>query len=246
MDGLLLIAAAGLVAGYVNAIAGAGSLLTLPALVFSGLDASAANATNRISVLAHAVTSGWTFRSKGVNAPPALLWLTAPACLGAGLGAWVASVLEPDAIGLAIALVMVVMVVLQFVRPRTDVLPASDARVGPAMVVGFFAIGVYAGFIQAGTGILVLLFLASFRVDLVSGNAVKVIVNAALTVIAIAVFAFQRETIDLARGFLLAATTSVGGVIGARAAVKRGEGFIKLAVTIAVLASAAKLLYDTF
>jgi hypothetical protein len=160
----------------------------------------------------------------------------------------VATLLEPDAIQVAIAIVMVVMLVLQFVRPRAVAgRPADELGVTPGLVVGFAVMGLYAGFIQAGTGVLVLLFLSLvYRVDLVSANAIKVLVNLVLTVVAIAVFAGAGETIDLPRGLALAGATGLGGVVGARAAVRRGEGFVRLLLAAAVLASAAKLLYDAF
>lgn len=240
-----LLVVAGLFAGYVNAIAGAGSLLTLPALIFSGLDPSAANATNRISVITQSLSSGLAYRHGGIRLPPGVLWLCAAASAGAAAGALIATLLEPGAIRLAIAVVMIVMLVLSFVRPPSDG-AVERLRVRPVTLIGFAVIGVYGGFIQAGAGIIILLFIGTLRGDLVTGNAVKVLVILILTVIAIGVFAFRGETIDLARGLVLAASTAVGGVIGARAAIRRGAGFIRLIVVVAVIGSAGRLLWEMF
>lgn len=239
----LLLVAAGLFAGYVNAIAGAGSLLTLPALIFSGLDASAANATNRIAVLTNGVTSAAEYHRGGVRLPRTAVWPCLSASAGAAGGAYLATLLDASQVAVAIAVVMVVMLVLTLVRPASA--GERGLEVTPGMVLAFGVMGVYAGFIQAGTGVLVLMFLSLVhRTNLVVANGLKVVVNLVLTVVALAVFAGRGETIDLARGLVLGAATGIGGVFGARSAVKRGEGFVRLALVVTVLASAVKLLAD--
>ena len=85
---VVLLALAGLLAGYVNSIAGAGSLLTLPALIFTGLDAVAANATNRVAVLFQNVAAIVAFGRAGHGKPSrAALWLSLPAIATSALGA---------------------------------------------------------------------------------------------------------------------------------------------------------------
>lgn len=242
---MMVLVAAGLFAGYVNAVAGAGSLLTLPALVFTGLDASAANATNRIAIVAQTVASIEGYRRGGVAATRNALWLCIPAVLGAVAGAYVATILEPPTMGIVIAVVMVVMLGLSFIRPHARE-RVSTFRLNPGMLLGFVVMGFYGGFVQAGIGILIILFMTSlYDVDLISTNAVKLVVVLALTFAALLVFAARHETLDWLRGGVLAASTSAGGYMGARGALKRGEGFVRFAVVVAVLASAAKLIVDS-
>ena len=115
------------------------------------------------------------------------------------------------------------------------------------MVLGFTAIGFYAGFLQAGVGILVLLYLSlAYASSLVAANAIKVGLIAILALVSIVTFVIAGETIDLLRGGVLAVATVVGGYLGARAALAKGERFVRLAVVLAVLASVVKLVVDTF
>lgn len=249
---LAVLAGAGLVAGYINAIAGAGSLLTLPALIFTGLDASAANATNRIAVLVQSGVSIVAYRRNGVSPPRRSLVVSLAATAASAAGAWVATLLDEGAMRISIAVAMVVFALLSLVPPKKkdDEKEKKDAppEVLPySSIAGFLAIGFYAGFLQAGVGILILLYLSLVHgISLLVSNAFKVLAVTIFTAAALAIFLWRGETLDLLRGAVLAVTTSAGAWLGARAAVKRGERFIRYAVIAAVLASAAKLVWDAF
>lgn len=252
--GYALLALAGLAGGWVNSFAGAGSLLTLPALVFTGLDASAANATNRIAVLVQSAAAVVAYERSGVRATRAAVTLALPAMVTAALGAWLATLLSADAIRLCIAAAMLVMLPLSFVRPRRRA-AVAEAEAGPAprspvtvtapMLVAFAAVGLYGGFLQAGVGIVILLALSlGWGVDLITANGVKVLVVLALTVVALTTFALSRATIDLGRGAILAVATAIGGYVGARTAARRGERLVRWGVVVAVVASVVKLVWD--
>jgi uncharacterized membrane protein YfcA len=78
----------------------------------------------------------------------------------------------------------------------------------------------------------------------VASNVVKSTVTLALTVVAIAVFATRGEQIDLVRGGVLAISSAIGGLAGARSTVALGDRFVRGVVVVAVLASMVKLLLD--
>ncbi|HOY73385.1 MAG TPA: sulfite exporter TauE/SafE family protein, partial [Tenuifilaceae bacterium] len=86
----LLVVLAGVAAGFINTLAGSGSLLTLPLLIFIGLPANVANGTNRIGILMQSMVAVGRFKQKKVFEWSDGLWLTIPAGLGAVLGALVA------------------------------------------------------------------------------------------------------------------------------------------------------------
>jgi len=244
----VLVAVAGVAAGYVNSIAGAGSLLTLPALIFSGLDASAANATNRIGVLLQSLTAVVAFRRAGVDATRTTLWLALPAMTGAAAGTYVATLLSNDQIRIAIVACMLVMLPLSFVRPRapSGVDPKQVPPATPAMALTFAALGAYAGFIQAGAGVLILLTLSLVhRAPLVASNAIKMGIVLVVAILSVTLFFVLGQTLEPIRGIVLGIATSVGSWFGAKHSVTRGERFIRVAVAVAVLASAAKVLLDT-
>lgn len=255
---LLALAAVGLVAGWINTVAGAGSLLLLPALIFTGLDASEANATNRIGILAQTLAAVIGYRRAGLSIARADLVLTGAAMVGGAIGSFVATLLAPSEMQIAIVIAMGVMLVLSLVPSRSKKKPepgGSEAPAEPppttlpaptpAMIAAFVAIGIYGGFLQAGVGILVLLYLSlAHGVGLVASNVVKSTVTLALTIVAIAVFASRGEGIDVVRGGVLAITSALGGLAGARSTVALGDRFVRVTVTLAVLVSMIKLVAD--
>lgn len=237
-------------ASAVNTVAGAGSLLLLPALIFSGLDASAANATNRMGILVQTGAAIVGFRRAGLRVGSNEMRLTFTAMLGGGVGSFFATMLEPAGMQLAIVLAMGLILVATFLPkrraapnapPPRDTIPEPD----PRMLAGFFFIGVYGGFLQAGVGILALLFLSRFYdTSLVAGNVLKVTATFGLTIVALSVFTVRGETLDVPRGLVLAVGAAIGGFFGADLAVRLGEVWTKRAIAAAVLASMTKLVYD--
>ncbi len=243
-----LLAIAGLVAGWINTVAGAGSLLALPALVFTGLDPASANATNRISILATSVAAVVRYRRGGRVLTRGEATLTGVAMLGAGLGAYLATLLEPSHIRVAIVIAMAVMLPLSFVRPakaKDDEAPVPVPAPSASVALVFFGIGVFGGFIQAGVGVLLILYLSIVhRTNLVVANVLKSSLILGLTLVALAVFAIRGPTIDLLRGLVLASGSAVGGWLGARSTLERGEKLVRAGVVAAVVASMAKLVWD--
>lgn len=243
----------GLLAGWINTLAGAGSLLLLPALMFTGLDANAANATNRIAILATTLAALVGYRRAGLSIGKSELGLTVAASIGGGIGAFAATLLEPARMQLAIVLAMGIMLALSFVparRRRDSSEEAEDPRRGvprptAIMLLSFLGIGVYGGFLQAGLGIVVLLYLSiAHGVSLVHANVAKSTITLALSIVAVAVFSARGETIDVARGAVLAVSSAAGGLWGARSAARFGDRLIRRVVVVAVLASMAKLTFD--
>lgn len=286
---LAFLALVGVLAGWINSVAGAGSLLLLPALIFTGLPADSANATNRIAVLATTLAALAGYRRAGFSIGRSELVLTVAAAMGGGVGSFLATLLEADAIQIATVVAMAFMLALSLLPVRrepercrtSDEQPLErreeefDERSGfercavrdevpgangpeessqprsrlPAprlgMIVAFVLIGVYGGFLQAGLGILVLLYLSLVhRVGLVASNVVKSSVTLALNVVALAVFGALGERIDVIRGGVLAGASAIGGLLGARTTVALGDRWVRRFVTLAVLASMAKLIAD--
>ena len=118
-------------------------------------------------------------------------------------------------------------------EPRRSVRPL-------ALAVGFFAVGVYGGFVQAGVGFLVLAATTAAGLDLVRGNAVKVLAILCFTGLSLGIFAWQGR-VDWPLGFCLAGGTVLGGLLGARLTVRKGHGWVKNVVTVTILVFAVKL-----
>jgi uncharacterized membrane protein YfcA len=227
---LLLLFAVGCLAGTLNVLAGGGSFLTLPVLLFLGLPAPLANGTNRVAILLQNTGAVWSFSRQGVLDRGALLWAALPATAGAVLGAWLALDVGELAFRRLLAVLMVVLSAGSLWSPRRR----KVARRPAWMPLAFFAVGVYGGFIQAGVGFLVLAVTTAAGLDLVRGNAVKVLAILCWTVAALGVFA-AAGSVDWQLGAALAAGNLAGGVTGARLTVLKGHRWVKAVVTVTAI-----------
>ena len=236
---------AGFVAGFINTLAGSGSLVTLPLLIFLGLPANVANGTNRVAILLQNVVGVSSFHRQKVLDWRGGLLLGIPAIVGAMVGAQIAVNLNEEMMRRTIGILMVVMLVIILIRPKRWLEGHSELqkrRPGWKQGLIFFAIGVYGGFIQAGVGIFLLAGLVlSAGYDLVRANAVKVLIVLCFTLFALAVFVFNGQVVWQI-GLILAVGNMLGAWVGARMAVKRGAVFVRWLLIAVVAVSAAKLL----
>jgi len=247
-DGWLLYAAvvmAGFAAGFVNTLAGSGSLITLPLLIFMGLPATVANGTNRVAILAQNIVAVSSFRRQNVLDWRNGLALAGPAALGAFLGARIAVSLDNLMLERVIGALMVTMIGVILARPRRwlQTYPAErHPHSTPVSLLTFFAIGVYGGFIQAGVGIFLLAGLVmSAQYDLLRGNAVKVLIVLCFTIVALPVFVANGQ-VNWGVGLTLAVGNASGAWVAARTAVARGTAFVRWVLLGVLLFSAANLL----
>jgi hypothetical protein len=239
---LAVLALAGLVGGFVNTLAGGGSLVTLPALLLLGLPADVANATNRVGVLAQSLVAARGLSRDHRLRSVAKGWVVVPALAGSLAGAWIAARIPPDV--LKPLLVATLIVIAGTLVWKPDVLVKGDVarrpldpRARPLGVPGLFLIGAYGGFLQVGVGIFLLLFLASvLRYDLLLGNALKSLLVAALTAVALAVFVVERQ-VWWVPGLLMSGAMVAGAQLGVRFALVRGQDAIRKVVFAMVVAA---------
>lgn len=242
----LLLAAVGVAAGYVNVVAGGGSLIAVPALIFLGMPETAANGTSRIAILVQNVFATATYDRAGKLDRKLLLRLSLPSILGAAIGAvWAAHM--PDASFRNVFGWVMLACAALVALPGGVLTRNADARaprlslawVWPVMLV----IGFYGGLIQAGIGYLILALLTfGLRLSLLDANVMKVAVVLVYTPVALAAFLLEGKVV-LVPGIALSVGQALGGFLGARAAIERGEPFIRLVLLVVVVASAAKLLF---
>jgi uncharacterized membrane protein YfcA len=242
---LALVLVVGVAGGFLNTVAGGGSALTMPVLIFLGMPSSVANGTARVAIMLQNLTAVAGFRSKGHFEPALGLQLGLPALAGALVGSRIA-VDVPDAVFNAVlAGVMVLVLVSIFFKPKPadgqgSAEPPTGSRRILLMAI-FFAIGVYGGFIQAGVGFLImssLIFLSGY--DLVRVNAVKVVVILVYTVAALTVFLLNGK-VEWGPGLTLAVGNSAGAWLGARFSVAGGERWIRAILVVAVLVMAVRV-----
>ncbi len=240
----LILVAAGIVASIVNVLAGGGSFLTLPILIFLGLPATVANGTNRVGVVMQNVSAVWGFHTAGVLDWRWAITASLPALAGAAFGTWAAFYISDELFRRILAIVMVAATAATLFAPP----PRADVRAGAArswvVWIGFFVVGLYGGFLQAGVGLLVLAITSWSGLDLVRGNAIKVVSVFLVTVLALSIFA-AGDSVHWPMGLALGLGNTIGGLVGVRLAVRKGHRWIKGFVTVTVLAFAIRLWFGS-
>ncbi len=237
-----LLVLAGVVAGALNVIAGGGSFLTLPILIFMGLPASVANGTNRVGIFFQNVGAVWGFHRNRLMDWKSILWAALPASLGAIAGTVLALSIGDATFRQVLAFLMIAVTLWTLWDPLAKKDPSSRAgsvRL-PFLAFGFFLTGVYGGFVQAGVGFLVLAATTLAGLDLVRGNAVKVLSILAFTIVSLAIFVSQGKVLWLP-GLVLALGTFLGGQLGVRFTVLKGHAWVKRVVTVTIIVFAVKL-----
>lgn len=235
---LVMLAGVGAVAGFINVMAGGGSLLTMPAMIFMGLPPATANGTNRVALLVQNAAVVGEFRRLGFSDARTSLGLALCTVPGAVAGAVAAVRVDPLTFRRLLALVMVgVLAAVLAPRPR----PRAGRPNRLAAHLAMIGVGFYGGFMQAGVGFLIIATLYRLLgLGLVHINMHKVFIIMVYTVPSLAVFAASGDVVWLV-GLVLGAGNVLGGWAGTRFQVARGERVVRIVLVAAVLAMAARL-----
>ena len=233
----------GFVAGFINTLAGSGSLLTLPILILLGLPANVANGTNRVGVTMQNIVAVATFRRRGALPLEGSWKLIVPSVVGGILGAMLAVDLDERLLRQTIAVLMLVLIAVMLLKPERWI-ASHVARREPRLLVEvplFFAIGVYGGFLQVSVGLfLIAALVLAAGYELVGANAMKNLIVLLFTVAALVVF-IVNDQVEWTLGLLLGAGQAVGAWAAAHFAVKRGADFVRWAVIVITVGSAVAL-----
>ncbi len=242
---IIVLALVGVIAGWLNVMAGGGSLLTVPVMLFMGVPGPVANGTNRIAILAQNVSAVTAFHRRGFADFRLSFSLAAAAALGAVGGASLGVRLEGEWFDRVLALVMVGVMILMAtghdrVKPVGGDAKAKNLLLGHVLMVGA---GFWGGFIQIGVGFVLMPILHRVMgLDLVRVNMHKVFVVLVFTIVALAIFASQLELLWWT-GAGLAVGNSIGGWLGAHTTIKHGETLIRRVLYLALSAFIIKLLF---
>jgi uncharacterized protein len=248
----ILLFLAGLAAGIMNTVGGGGSVLTLPALIFTGIPADVANATNRIGIFAQNLVAVRQFHRSDIR-ETTLTWRVSLAGIaGAIIGAMLAAHIPAKQFEHILGWFMLALLVLILKRPATPTAgngcgtdcwhPLAPRRKAAAIVV-FFALGIYSGFLQAGVGILILVALGHIAVmDLVRANYVKLVYILICMPVSLVTFIASGVRVEWMAGVALTAGQMIGAYAGSWVAIRKGEKWILVILVISILLSSAKLL----
>jgi len=232
---LLMLYVVGIVAGVLNVMAGGGSAITLPMLIFLGLDSPLANGTNRLAVFIQCIATVISFRRENYSDLRTSMRLAACALPGAILGAVAAvrmdSILFQKVLGIFI---LVLVATVLFPGPAKRVNRTGETSGGWLIYPVMLVIGFIGGLHQVGIGFFMIAALRHLmNMDLVRINMHKAAVFFIYTIPAMVIFA-ATGNVDWTLGFVLAAGNATGGWWAAKISVRRGERVIRIVLVVAM------------
>ncbi|HAB50966.1 MAG: hypothetical protein A2315_17330 [Ignavibacteria bacterium RIFOXYB2_FULL_35_12] len=243
LESSILLFVIGSAAGFLNVFAGGGSSLTLPALIFLGLDASVANGTNRIAILVQNLSAVHSFKQEKFFESKLSVKLALLTLPGAIVGAVAAVKISDETFETILGTVMIgVIISLLIPMPKQDDVSSRTKLKTIPMYLSMFVIGFYGAFIQVGVGFLLMAALHYLlKLDLVRVNMHKVFIVLIFTVPALILFILTNN-INWQMAISLSLGNAVGAWWSAKVSVRKGEKFIKMILIVAVLIMALKLL----
>ena len=234
----------GCIVGVINTMAGGGSLITLPILIFLGLPSNVANGTNRIGLIMTAFSANMGFKSKGVSTYPFNVYIGLFALIGSLIGAYIAVDINDKIFNRTLSVIMIIVIILILFSPKILKGDLNERLSGKNLVVScfvFFFIGIYGGFVNAGIGFIIMLFLNLYnKMNLVRVNATKSVVILIYSIGAFLTFLFN-DLVNFGYGFALGFGTLFGAWWSSRYSVIRGEGIIKVFLLISIFLLSVKL-----
>lgn len=244
MSDWIIIMAAGFLGGMLNAVAGGGSFITLPALILVGLSPISANATGTAALLPGYIASAWRFRRDiefSVGLRPTTLVLIS--LVGGGLGA-IILLMTSEQIFLSLVPWLILLATAMFAAgpwmlrdkkvslQQVTINDAGSLKQKPMSFCVLLIVCLYGGYFNGGLGIILLAALGlTGQVSLISMNGIKNFMSALLTAITVTIYAVGG-IIDSAYLILLGVAAIVGGYVGAAFAYRIPQNALRIFIVI--------------
>ncbi|HEX9031478.1 MAG TPA: sulfite exporter TauE/SafE family protein [Streptosporangiaceae bacterium] len=245
---IVAILAAALAAGAINAVVGSGSLITFPTLLAFGFPPVIANVSNNIGLVPGNVSGVYGYRSELTGQRSRLVRLGVASCAGALAGASALLALPAGVFEVAVPALIIGACVLVVIQPRLSARIAARGKDrqehgGPLLFAGIFLAGVYGGYFGAAQGVLVIGLLGTFLVEsLQRVNAGKNVLVTIVNGTAALVFVLFAHVAWLVVG-LIAAGSTVGGLIGARLGRRLPPLALRILIVVIGVIAAVKLIF---
>ncbi len=223
---LAMILAAGFGAGFVNAMVGAGTLITFPTLVALGYPPIVANVSNTVGLVPGSVAGSWGYRRELVGQGPRLRRLSAASIAGGVTGAGLLLVAPERAFEAVVPVLLLaasgLVVVQPWLRARVELRALQRGEVaghehGRALLVGAYLAGVYGGYFGAAQGVVLIALLGTLLDEtMLRVNAAKNVLTGLVNAVSGAIFVVLAD-VDWAVAGTIAVASIAGATAGARA-----------------------------
>lgn len=235
----------GVLVGFINTLAGGGTIITVSLLIFLGLPATVANGTNRVAVMLQTIVAVFTFKKQKILDFKKGLILCIPTAIGSVAGSMTAANLNESVIEKVIAAVMFMMLFFIVYKPEKWLKQKNHLIERPLKWydhLAYLIIGIYGGFIHIGVGfflIAALVLLSGY--DLLRANALKNLLVMAYTPFSLVVFILYGM-VNWEYGLVLSVGNILGAFIASRYAGAWGANFIRYVIIVVIIITVLHLL----
>ncbi len=226
-----LLTTAALGAGVINAVAGGGSFLTFPALVFSGVPSIVANATSTVALFPGVLTSAWAYRNEMKTLEIPVKAAIFASIAGGISGALLLLLTSQQAFDAVIPWLLLAATIVFAIGPRVTTTFKRKSWIGPkALVIFHYFVGIYGGYFGGAVGIIILAVwsLAGLR-DIHAMNAGRTLLGGLMNAAAVVLFIFARK-VWWAQAAVMLVAAVLGGYAGARIARRVNPSLIRTAI----------------
>jgi len=240
----LILIATGILVGFINTLAGGGSSVLYPILIFMGMPIHTAIGTSRVGFLSQGIFSVAGFKSKGVFLFPFNVYVSIAAMSGGLLGAWISLHTPAKRLTHILAFIMILIAILILIQSRIKKNKGSHRIKGKWLWISYivyFLIGIYGGFIQAGMGFMIILAGTLVnRFNLTEANSIKALIVLVLTIPTLYMFAV-KGFVNWEAGVAIAIGTAIGSWLTSRWSVNVNEKYLRIIIASIVILLAIKL-----
>ncbi|MFP7494627.1 TSUP family transporter [Terribacillus saccharophilus] len=246
LDTVLIIILFGFLAAFIDSVVGGGGLITIPALLFAGLNPAAAVATNKLAGTLGSFTSTVMFYRSGNLDLKSVLKFFPLSFIGSIFGAWTVHIIDP-ALFKPLMLVMLIAVAIYTIIKKDWGSISTYERLTQKSFFIFAAvlavIGFYDGFLGPGTGSFLMFAFLFIGYDFLQAAGSAKVLNFASNVSALMLFMILGQ-VHYAIGLIMGISGIFGSIAGSRFAIKRGSGYVRILFIVVTTILIIKNVYD--
>lgn len=245
---LIILCSLGFLAAAVDAIAGGGGLISLPALLLVGIPPHFALGTNKFASTAGSLNSSLTFARSGKIYMSLVKWQIPFTLVGAALGVFSVLHVSSDFLNKVVPALILLVGLYTLFHKNLGLDNHFQGLTHRNLASGFlfaFALGFYDGFFGPGAGsFLIFLFIALYGFDFVTSSANAKVLNFVSNLVSLVLFAWNGKIL-YAYGIPMAIFMLLGSQVGTKLAIRKGASLVKpIFITMSLLV-AAKLIYQS-
>ncbi|WLV24612.1 TSUP family transporter [Aciduricibacillus chroicocephali] len=243
---LIIIILFGFMAAFIDSIVGGGGLISLPALLFAGLNPVAAVATNKLASTMGALTSTYMFYRSGKLDMKPIYKLFPLAFFGSILGSWTVHLMNPEVLKPLMLVMLAAVAVYTFFKKDWGSI-STHRKLSTHHLLLFmvliFAIGFYDGFLGPGTGSFLIFSFLLIGFDFIRAAGSAKFLNFGSNIAGLMMFMYLGQ-VHYVYGLVMGAAQITGSICGSRLAIRKGTGYVRALFIVMTVVLLAKNMWD--